>query len=263
MFDRGSAPWPVPGLGAVRAAIAVRCFKHLHDCGIATHYVKQISENTILVKAASIKELGQTSSYEERRLLGIEALFRFFGTKKFAQRYMRGEISGERFNFKVGEVLKEGYVFSPTFVECSTKFEEQDRYLSDEEAEKIACISNVQRTHMYAFVREASQALSLLFGPTLGLQTGKFELILTRDGGFEIADSISPDELEFATGFDKNILRNFYKTKYPEWIEKLEEAKRSHPMDKTHWPAYPGPPSDEIMKQMLAGYEKVAEVIGY
>lgn len=262
VFDRGAAPWHIKGLGKTRAAIAVRCFEHFHNCVIATHYAGQLSEETILVKAAEIPELNQVLSLEERRILGVEVLFRFFGTKKFAERYMRGEIAKERFNFKVGEVLKEGYVFNPIFVECSTKFEEQDRYLSDEEAGKIAGITTLQREHMYQFVRNASQALSVLFGTTLGLRTGKFELILTRDSTFEIADSISPDELEFAAGFDKNIMRDFYKTKYPEWIVQLEEAKQTHRTDKSEWPAYPGPPTDEIMKLMLFGYEKVAEVIG-
>jgi phosphoribosylaminoimidazole-succinocarboxamide synthase len=262
VLDRGRAPWPIPGLGAERAAITIRCFEHLRACAIPNHYVEQLTEDAILVKAAAIPEMNQVLSLDGRRVIPVEVLWRIEATKKFIGRYMRGEMSAERCSLKTGQVLKEGYIFDPVFVECSTKFENPDRYIDDVEVERIAGLTSVQREQLYHLTRQAAKALSVLFSLKLRVRTGKFEILQTGRGWFELGDSISPDELEFVGGYDKNILRDYYKDTFPEWIEKLDVAKERYKNQRDMWPEYPGRPTDEVMARLLSSYRYVGEVIG-
>ena len=195
VLDRGRAPWPIPKLGKERAAITVRCFEHWRECGIQNHFVEQLSEDAILVKAAAIPEMNQQLLFEGRRVLPVEVLFRIEATKKFVHRYIAGDISPATTNLKMGEVLKDGYIFDPIFVECSTKFESPDRYINNDEVEQIAGITSLQCEQLYHQTRQAAQSLSILFSSKLLVRTGKFEFLQTGKGWFELGDSISPDEL--------------------------------------------------------------------
>jgi phosphoribosylaminoimidazole-succinocarboxamide synthase len=262
VFDRGRAPWNIAGLGELRKAIASRCLRYMSSYGVKTHFLEDFDKSSIIVKAAAIPELDQKISLHGRRVLGVEVLWRNTVTEKFVGRVKSKKVTLDRFFLKDTQPLLPGAHFEDIFVECSTKFEETDRYLSDHEASLIARISPDALQDMYAFARRASQELSELFGPELVLMTGKFEIILTDDQKFEIADSISPDELEIEGGFDKNILRDWYKINHPDWIEALKLAKCQYPNDKSAWPEYPAPPPQEIMKKIVDSYTHVANVIG-
>jgi phosphoribosylaminoimidazole-succinocarboxamide synthase len=262
VLDRGRAPWTIPGLGKERTAITVRVFQHWNDCGVSNHFVEQIADDAILVKAASVTEMSQTLSFEGRRVTPVEVLYRIEATPKFVKRFISGDIKPVRANLKMGEVLKNGYVFNPIFVECSTKFENPDRYIEDVEVERIAGITSAEREQLYDLTRNAAKALSVLFSPKLKIRTGKFEFLQTSKRWFELGDTVSPDELEFVGGYDKNILRDYYKDTFPHWIEKLDVAKKQHKNERHLWPEYPGRPTEEVMARLLSGYRYVGEVIG-
>jgi phosphoribosylaminoimidazole-succinocarboxamide synthase len=266
IFDRGPFETPFDGLGAIRCAISVKVLRHLQGCGYATNIVDQYSENTMLVKQVAIDELGEPDRWNGGwKLVPLEILWRRIMTEKFSGRLYASSELAQRFERRTGQhysIVRIGMDILPTFVESSTKFEPQDRYLTDDEACGVSGFDVAGLSLLYDYATGASKAVAGLFGNHFSVQTGKFEIAYHAGANsFMICDGITPDELELG-GFDKNILRSYYKETFPGWCAGLEEAKRLHPLDKSRWPAYPAEPPPELIERMVQQYDVVANTIG-
>ena len=261
IFDVGAFTTLFTGLGAIRCAIAIRCFEHLRSCGVDTHFVGQFAYNQIIVLGVSIPEKKLTIATSNKQLLPVEILWRKEATKKLVNRVESGSLEIDRLKLSSGTKLLVGLKFDPLFVECSTKWEPADRYLSDEEAVLIMSLRTGDLQRLYAFTRDVANHLATLFEGKFTLQTGKFEIAIDQRGMFTLCDSITPDELELG-GFDKNPLRKWYSENHPVWIEQLNKAKKLFPLDKSQWPTYPCDPPKSLIKLMVDNYSKVADAIG-
>lgn len=266
VFDRGPIPCDFPQLGALRCDIAILMFNYLEAHGIPTHFVGRLSPSRIKVRACSIPEKGFKATGTVR-LLPLELLFRTVGKKKFADRALAHEIPDSGIKLFGYSRFYAGMKLSPTFVECSTKHEASDRYISDAEAMHLAGLSQAELQQLYAFVRKAEGCITELFGRSgISVDDGKFEVGFnekTRE--FFICDSISPDELGLSdkkdTQFDKNPLRDYYVHTYPEWYAALLKAKKQNPLDASLWPDYPGVPPLELREQMVTSYKRVLDAV--
>jgi phosphoribosylaminoimidazole-succinocarboxamide synthase len=112
-------------------------------------------------------------------------------------------------------------------VEFSTKFEEQDRYLSREEADAIAGHANVDR------LEELALAVNHMLTDRANRadfthEDGKIEC-LYHDGAIEVADVAGTfDENRFGYAgqeVSKEVVRQWYKREQPEWVEAVADAK--------------------------------------
>jgi phosphoribosylaminoimidazole-succinocarboxamide synthase len=205
-------------------------------------------------------------------MLPVELLCRRMITKKFLGRIKtgrrkEGEVSRAEVERRlVFPELKEMSVMDPPFIECSTKYEDADRYLTNLQAGQLVghgewwlgkvCYPFIEKLFdfFYGFLR--SEASFLLID-------GKVELATTFDGGLMIVDSVSPDELGLIDPdgrlADKNIIRSYIIEHYPEWYAALEEAKKKYPRGKSKWPKYP--PDLRLPQELIDGYiEKTRQV---
>ncbi|WP_435100148.1 phosphoribosylaminoimidazolesuccinocarboxamide synthase [Halarchaeum sp. P4] len=112
-------------------------------------------------------------------------------------------------------------------VEFSTKYEEQDRYLSREEADRVAGDADVDRLEELALAVNhvvTEQAADAGFDH----QDGKIECAYV-DGEIRVADVVGTfDENRFAYGdqqVSKEVVRQYYKRYDPEWVEAVSAAK--------------------------------------
>ncbi|MFC7019332.1 MULTISPECIES: phosphoribosylaminoimidazolesuccinocarboxamide synthase [Haloarcula] len=113
-------------------------------------------------------------------------------------------------------------------VEFSTKYEEQDRYLDREEADRIAGAASIDRLEELALAvnhiltRQAEQA-------DLVHEDGKIEC-LYDDGQIRIADVVGTfDENRFSYDgqqVSKEVIRQYHKRTQPEWVAAVSEAKQ-------------------------------------
>ncbi|MFB6305133.1 MAG: phosphoribosylaminoimidazolesuccinocarboxamide synthase [Haloferacaceae archaeon] len=122
----------------------------------------------------------------------------------------------------------EGAVDLPEpLIEFSTKYEEQDRYLDDAEAERIAGKADLERLRQLA--RAVNHVLTT-HAEDRGFthEDGKIEC-LYHDGAVKVADVVGTfDENRFAYGgqeVSKEVVRQYYKREHPEWVAAVSDAK--------------------------------------
>ncbi|MFB6125838.1 MAG: phosphoribosylaminoimidazolesuccinocarboxamide synthase [Halolamina sp.] len=112
-------------------------------------------------------------------------------------------------------------------VEFSTKFEEQDRYLDREEADRVAGAADLDRLEELALavnhvVTERAEAAGFAH------EDGKIECLY--DGGtVKVADVVGTfDENRFAYDgqqVSKEVVRQYYRREHPDWVAAVGEAK--------------------------------------
>jgi Phosphoribosylaminoimidazolesuccinocarboxamide (SAICAR) synthase len=112
-------------------------------------------------------------------------------------------------------------------VEFSTKYEEQDRYLSRDEADRIAGVAAIDDLESVArSVNELLNEQAAAAGFTH--EDGKIEC-LYHDGEIRVADVVGTfDENRFSVDghqLSKEVIRQYYKREQPEWVDAVSEAK--------------------------------------
>lgn len=112
-------------------------------------------------------------------------------------------------------------------VEFSTKYEEQDRYLTRDEADRIAGAADVDALESLA--REVNQVVTeRAEAAGFAHEDGKIEC-LYADGELRVADVVGTfDENRFSyggRGISKEVVRQWYRANDPEWVDAVKEAK--------------------------------------
>lgn len=175
------------------------------------------------------------SAYESRPndvLVPLEVVFRFGAPEgsSFLQRLE--EIPGYAQSFGFAEKPAPGEWFTYPVVEFFTKLEPSDRFLTREEAKKVASLSDVEIDNLTALTLLVALRLKDAFA-TAGLELwdGKFEFAFRPEDkyrSFLLVDSIGPDELRLigpgGVHFSKEFLRRVYRG--GEWYAALEKAKK-------------------------------------
>jgi phosphoribosylaminoimidazole-succinocarboxamide synthase len=112
-------------------------------------------------------------------------------------------------------------------VEFSTKYEEQDRYLDGDEADRIAGAASV--ADLAAVAREVNRVVTER-ADEVGMvhQDGKIEC-LYYEGVIRVADVVGTfDENRFAYDgqqVSKEVIRQYHRRTQPEWVEAVSTAK--------------------------------------
>lgn len=275
VFDIGEIPVPFNGLGQLRCAISGKIFKALNTAGFYTHYFSHyIASARMRVQPVNIKALNAQYPIERTdmyTLMPVELLCRLTLTKKFIDRIDSGEIDRLKIERSLpSSDFRDGVRLDPFFVECSTKFEEADRYITDEEAAQLIGTRLKQLHGHYETVRNTFGFLYTFFRSAgFMLMDGKLEAALAgtnNNRSIMLVDSISPDELRLigpdGRSYDKDPVREWYKDTFPDWYTELLAAKAAFPGDKSKWPTYPDVPPQSVINDMVDRYRTVAEEIG-
>lgn len=126
----------------------------------------------------------------------------------------------------MGEWPNKAISLDKPIIESSTKLEEQDRYIDDEEAERIA---GVDLSEIYRKAGEANRIISER-AEVSGMRhdDGKVEFV-NIDGDIVIGDvagTFDEDRFTFKSmQVSKEVLRQAYKKKQPQWVEEVKNAK--------------------------------------
>lgn len=174
------------------------------------------------------------SAYEDKpgnALVPLEVIFRF-GVPEGSSLLKRTGDANYRKAIGLSAAPKEGDTFELPVIEMSTKLETSDRYLSYEDAQQIAGLSDAEFDRLKTLAALIALRLKDCFkGIGVELWDGKLEFAFTekdKKGGrdFMLVDSIGPDELRLICGgmhLSKEVLRAFYRP--TAWYGSLEKAK--------------------------------------
>jgi phosphoribosylaminoimidazole-succinocarboxamide synthase len=242
-------PDPIPDKGASLCTMGAFNFELLEDAGVPTHYrgvVVDGEERSVhdavdaghaptemAIDLTQVPDLPFADGYDydayhdaagSNYLVPLEVVFR---NRVGVGSSLRSRTDPADHGLDVDEWPDEEVVLPDAIVEFSTKYEEQDRYLTRAEADRIAGTADI--AELEAVAREVNRLVTER-AESAGLvhQDGKIEC-LYYDGEIRVADVVGTfDENRFSYDgqqVSKEVIRQYHKRTQPEWVEAVGEAK--------------------------------------
>ena len=253
VFDWGQMPDAIPHKGASLCTMGAFNFELLEEAGVPTHYRGVVDPSDDGNEAVSLSEAtapptemaidltqvpdlpyeGPEAGYDydafhaeggEHYLVPLEVVFR---NRVPVGSSLRRRADPGDFGLDAETWPDEPVDLSEPVVEFSTKYEEQDRYLTREEADRIAGSADIDALEALAadvnrVVTERAAEVGFVH------EDGKIEC-LYAEGELRVADVVGTfDENRFSydgQGISKEVIRQWYKRNDPEWVDAVSEAK--------------------------------------
>lgn len=256
VFDWGEMPDLIEEKGAALCLMGAYCFEQLEKVGVNTHYKGLVGENGEAVRVGELKapsstmEVALVNIYKPKTsvtngkiihdysmytvslnncLIPLEIIYRNGlpeGSSVF-KRLAQGRVTLEDLGLdhqpKPGETL-----FKPIF-DVSTKLEETDRYLTWNEAQEIASLTNPELDDVKSLLITADENITKI-ASNAGLKNedGKIELAFDNKRKLMLVDVLGTlDECRFTyegVHVSKEVARQYYKK--TSWYNDLEQAKK-------------------------------------
>ena len=252
VFDWGKMPDEIPDKGASLCTMGAYNFQLLEENHVPTHYegvrtepdgpVVELGEALsaghapaeMVISLTQVPDLPHTGSgydYDayhddagENYLIPLEIVFR---NRVGVGSSLRSRTDPADHGLDIDEWPDEVVELDQPVVEFSTKYEEQDRYLDAEAADRIAGAASLERLEELAL---AVNHIVTDHAAEAGLthEDGKIEC-LYFDGELRVADVVGTfDENRFSYDgqqVSKEVIRQYHKRTQPEWVEAVGAAK--------------------------------------
>jgi len=256
VFDWGEMPDHIAAKGAALCLMGAYCFERLERKGVKTHYRGLVGANGKAVKLSALKqpesvmEVSLINIYEPKTsvvkgkvfhdynmyttslrncLVPLEIIYRNGlpeGSSVF-KRLEQGKITFK--DLGLNHYPKPGEQLSKPIFDVSTKLEETDRYVTWQEAQKIAALTDQELADITYVLVKADETISEIASKAgLKNEDGKIELAFDENRNLMVVDVVGTlDECRFTYDgmhVSKEIARQFYKK--TEWYADLEQAKK-------------------------------------
>jgi phosphoribosylaminoimidazole-succinocarboxamide synthase len=280
VFDWGKMPDQIPDKGASLCTMGAYNFQLLEENHVPTHYegvrlpdsdeVLDLGEalsadaapEEMVIELTQVPDLPfEDGSYDydayhagahENYLIPLEIVFR---NRVGVGSSLRSRTEPADHGLDYDTWPEEVVDLDEPIVEFSTKYEEQDRYLDREAADRIAGAASIDRLEELAravnhIVTEQAAEANLIH------EDGKIEC-LYYDGEIRVADVVGTfDENRFSyegQQVSKEVIRQYHKRTQPEWVEAVGEAKNEADVEGVaDWKALcdesPEPLDDDVIK---------------
>jgi phosphoribosylaminoimidazole-succinocarboxamide synthase len=257
VFDWGVMPDHIKGKGAALCLMGAYCFEKLEEIGVKTHYgglvgkrgklatFKELKEptNTMEVKLVNVykpktlltrgKAEYDYSAYTpslKNCLIPLEIIYRNGlpeGSSVF-KRLVQGKITLK--DLGLDHTPKPGERLAKPIFDVSTKLEEADRYITWEEAKKIAGLTNIELISAKTVLAKVDDTITeMTCQSELENQDGKIELAFDNQRKLMVVDVVGTlDECRFTYDglhVSKEVARQFYKK--TGWYRDVEDAKKA------------------------------------
>jgi phosphoribosylaminoimidazole-succinocarboxamide synthase len=257
VFDWGEMPDHIEGKGAALCLMGAYCFEKLGEVGVKIHYRGLVDETGKVVRfkelkhPTSIMEVNLVNVYKpETRnsqgkleydysvynsnlkncLIPLEIIYRNGlpeGSSMF-KRLEQGKVALK--DLGLNHYPKPGEHFAKPIFDVSTKLEQTDRYVTWEEAKKIAGLTNIELIAVKSVLSKVNDTINeIACHARLENQDGKIELAFDSERKFMVVDVVGTlDECRFTYDgmhVSKEIARQFYKK--TGWYRDVEDAKKT------------------------------------
>lgn len=217
VFHYGRMPDQIPGKGEATCRMAVFNFTQLKEAGVPTHFRRFIPPNRIEFDLARVPDpdSGPLLPGTGNSLIPVQVLFRneLPQGSSVHRRVAAGALTpaeaGLRSAPTIGEKLEH------PLLEYATMLEAVNRFIDQDEAQRLAGVSDEQFQAMVDFAIKVNDVLSG-HAREVGLNhcDGKVEFLAASDGAIVVADSPgTPDESRLmfnGVHCGKQVLRNWY-----------------------------------------------------
>jgi phosphoribosylaminoimidazole-succinocarboxamide synthase len=257
VFDWGEMPDHIDGKGAALCLMGAYCFEWLESRGVETHYRGLVDKNgqtvsfeeltaptstmevnivnvykpeTRNVKGKVVYDYSRYTPNLKNCLIPLEIIYRNGlpeGSSVF-KRLAQGKVTLK--DLGLDHQPHPGERFTKPIFDVSTKLEEADRYVTWEEAKKIAGLTTQEVADVKAVLSKVNDAISRIASHAgLTNEDGKIELAFNGERRLMVVDVVGTlDECRFTYGgvhVSKEVARQFYKK--TDWYNDVEEAKKT------------------------------------
>jgi len=258
VFDWGEMPDHIPGKGAALCLMGAYCFERLEEKGIKTHYKGLVDING---KIIPFKQANQPTNTMEVHLINI------YRPETFTTQQGKLEYDYSAYTPKLKNCLipleiiyrnglpegssvfkrleqgkttikelgldhypKPGERFTKPIFDVSTKLEQTDRYITWDEAKKIAGLTDQELDDIKVVLGKVNELITEMAAQAgLVNEDGKIELAFDDQRKLMVVDVVGTlDECRFTYDglhVSKEVARQFYKKTL--WYQNLEEAKKA------------------------------------
>jgi len=266
VFDK-IIPSQVPHKGETLCRTAKFWFTLLTKEGINNHYISEPSPDRMRVKRVDIirdysKINGETKNY----LIPLEVICRYYAAGSMMDRVKAGKIKAEDLGFEPGHVVKEGEKLPRPFIECTTKLEAHDENLTDEEAKKMAGLSDEEFEEIKRTVLKIDSIIDRECSKRGLIHCdGKKEFAFDKDRKLMVIDTFGTldedrwwDADEYAKGRIVQLSKEFVRQYYREigYHEKLYAAREAG-LPEPDIPALPQDIVDRVSKLYVDMFERI------
>ncbi|MEM1581903.1 MAG: phosphoribosylaminoimidazolesuccinocarboxamide synthase [Candidatus Bathyarchaeia archaeon] len=256
VFDWGEMPDHIDGKGASLCLMGAYCFERLEEKGVETHYRGLVDARGRILRfdeleePTNIMEINLVNVYKPRAyvedgklkydysiyapslrnyLLPLEIIYRNGlpeGSSVF-KRLEQGLITLK--DLGLDHMPKPGEKLSKPIFDISTKLEEGDRYISWEEAKRIAGLTDQEAEEVKDMLLKVNETITEIAGKAkLVNEDGKIELAFDPNRRLMVVDVVGTlDECRFTykgVHVSKEVARIYYRR--TEWASEVEEAKK-------------------------------------
>jgi phosphoribosylaminoimidazole-succinocarboxamide synthase len=251
-------PDQIPKKGEALSLMGAYCFERLEEKSVQTHYkglvkdekgkVAKIEEltkpssvmevclvnvhrpETLVVEGRLVYDYSDYTSHLKNCLIPLEIIYRNGlpeGSSVF-KRLEQGKVTLQ--NLGLDHYPQPGERLSKPIFDVSTKLEETDRYVTWEEAAKIAGLTNIEVAAIKVVLAKVNETINEIAAQAgLVNEDGKIELAFDTQRRLMVIDVLGTlDECRFTfegLHVSKEVARQFYKK--TQWYEDVEEAKKT------------------------------------
>ena len=256
VFDWGEMPDHIAAKGAALCLMGAYCFEQLERKNVKTHYRGLVGANGravrlgVLNQPESVMEVSLVNVYEPKTSIANGKVFHDYSLYSTSLKnclipleiiYRNGLPEGSsvfkrleqgRITFKdlgLDHYPQPGEQLAKPIFDVSTKLEETDRYVTWQEAQKIAGLNYQELADITDVLVKADETITEMASKAgLKNEDGKIELAFDENRRLMIVDVVGTlDECRFTYDglhVSKEIARQFYKK--TEWYNDLEQAKK-------------------------------------
>ena len=247
VFDWGKMPDQIPEKGESLCTMGAFNFELLESAGVPTHYRGVVENGDVipledathppwemaidLTQVPDLPHEGREYDYEryhdaagKNYLIPLEIVFR---NRVPVGSSLRRRTDPADHGLAFEEWPDDAVDLDEPIVEFSTKYEESDRYLERDEADRIAGKAAIDDLEAVArdvnrIITEQAESAGLVH------EDGKIECCYYQ-GEIRVADVVGTfDENRFSyegTQLSKEVLRQYHKRTQPDWVEAVSAAK--------------------------------------
>ncbi|MBN1109684.1 MAG: phosphoribosylaminoimidazolesuccinocarboxamide synthase [Methanomassiliicoccales archaeon] len=266
VFDK-IIPTEIPYKGEVLCRTSAFWFKLLEENGIRSDFLRLTGRDRMLVKRVEvIPDYSRLSNETTNYLIPLEFICRHYNAGSLNDRVKEGKVPVERLGFPKGHQLRYGERLPTPFFEATTKLEETDRNLSDEEAMRISGLTPKDYQEVLdtiaridALIAERAQMAGLIH------VDGKKEFAYDEERRLMIVDTFGTldedrwwDVEEYAKGncveLSKEMVRQHYReTGYHEKLYRARKEGRPEP----DIPPLPREVAEKVSRLYIDMYERM------
>ncbi|MFA7150011.1 MAG: phosphoribosylaminoimidazolesuccinocarboxamide synthase [Candidatus Methanomethylophilaceae archaeon] len=266
VFDK-IIPSQIPHKGETLCRTAKYWFTLLQSKGIRNHFIEYLPPNRMRVKRFNIiEDYDKIHTDTVNYLIPLEVICRHYAAGSLMDRVKKGKIGPEDLGFPKGHEVKYGEMLPRPYLETTTKLEAHDRDLDEEEAKKIAGLTDDD----YKGIMDTVLAIDKVIATEAAKRQlihcdGKKEFGYDEHRNLMVIDTFGTldedrwwDSVSYASGQVEELSKEMVRQHYREtgYHEKLMEA-REKGLAEPEIPALPDDVINSVSRLYIGMYERI------